>query len=66
MFYFLQAKQAFSLNFAAKKRESFELNGNKKSQNERKSICDSCCSNRLLYCINLRCCFDFRKGFRLF
>ncbi len=90
--FFIQAKQAFSLNFAAKKRESFEftltrigrkansssyiyrnfivaefgLNRNKKSQNERASVCDSCCSNRLLYCINLRCCFGFRKGSRLF
>ena len=47
MFCFLQAKQVFSLNFAAKKRESFELNRNKKSQNEPVSVCDSCCSNKL-------------------
>jgi hypothetical protein len=66
MFCFLQAKQAFSLNFAAKKRESFELARNKKSQNERMSVCDSCCSNKQRYCINLRCCFGFRRGSRLF
>ncbi len=29
MFLFYQATQAFCLNFAAKKRESFELKGNK-------------------------------------